>query len=191
MSEPVTSGHALVVVPYGSDGLSSSAYLAFEGLRQHLVAGRQGHPWCRWAVYALDTGTFYVSDGRGLALETLEQIVKLLADTFVALSETNATQNKNQMTLTLLIDSKYSSDAMEHAVQDTRRTLLERGLMVGVLHPRSELFALSEGPPGVPYRTAACFITVRWAVRADTLFVSGNPILEQLLDEWLQLQAAR
>lgn len=163
---------------------------AFESLVQHLCYGREGHPWCPWAVRALEENRFWCGDARSLGPERFEIIVDAIANTFETCFPIPISGNRavgaelNSLTILLRDDTEY--DDAEVVVQGKRADLLARGMMVGLLHPRSMHRALSLGPPGVPYRTPDPFLTIRWAVPDDILFVGVNPKLRMLLDNWIR-----
>ena len=179
----------LEVSPLGTLQLSQCATQAFDTLVEHLRNGRGGAPWCVWAVHALDQGGFWIGDARELGHRGFASIVSLAAEAFVKHCPppdtdcVRAVVHRNSLTV-LLADDVPWEDA-EDTLQRERPNLLRRGLMVGLLHPRSTHAALTPGPDGTPYRMESPFLTIRWAVPEDELFVGINPELTHLLRRWI------
>jgi hypothetical protein len=178
----------LDVGPLGSFQLDTDATDAFLALENHLRRGRDGAPWCVWAVHALDRNAFWVGDARKLGDTGLGTIVALAAEAFVkrcpAPDRHRLPEDALLNTLTVLLRDDIPCDDAEKILQEERPALLRRGLMAGLLHPRSTHRPLTPGPSGMPYRTDSPFLTVRWAVTADELFVGINQELRALLQTW-------
>lgn len=176
--------------------LEPDATTAFAELVRHLYHGRAGKPWCTWAVAALDGGTFFVADARGHAgLDRFEDVVRATADAFEAacLQQSHpplfvrASPGRTYPALTVLLRKQVLLEPAEQSLHALRPELLRRGLMMGLLHPRSSLRPLTPGAKGFPYRVSHPFLTVRWAVPGDEVFVGINPTLAGLLAAWFRL----
>lgn len=186
----------LQVGSLSSAPLDEEARKAFDSLEQHLRKGRDGAPWCRWAAQAIDQGTFFVADARAFAgTEAFCALITLAADAFIRQCpppNTDAFADWTAIsTLTVLLRDDLPLVEAEEIVQGQRATLLRRGLMVGLLHPQSTLRPLTPGPDGLPYRATRPFLTVRWAVSGDEVFVGINPELSSLLRVWLWNQVRK
>jgi hypothetical protein len=148
-------------------------------------------------VAALDGGTFCVADARGhCGLDQFEQVIRATADAFVAACPLQSQKQLSgrtspdgpHFTLTVLLPKGLPLEPVEKSLQVLRPELLRRGLMMGLLHPHSSLRPLTPGAGGFPYRASHPFLTVRWAVAGDEVFVGINPELAALLATWLRLQ---
>ncbi len=187
-AKPVGSA-LLDVWSLGSTQLDAVAAEAFHQLEAHIRHGRDGFAWCRWAVQALDSGTFLVADARSVdGGWALDAIIALTADTFCTscpLHTGAPPDGAPRDTLTVLLRKDIPRAEAEDVLQRQRPTLLRRGLMAGLLHPESTLRPLTPGPEGMPYRVGWPFLTLRWAVADDEGFVGINPELRALLKAWM------
>lgn len=174
---------------YRDSSTDSEVFKAFATLIEHLSRGREGRAWCSWAVQAWEQNRFWIGDARSLKGTKIEAIVDLMADTFVSHFPSpfeKGFENEDTLnTLTVLLDDDTPYEPTESVIQAKRRELLERGLMIGFLHPDSSHRSLSLGPSGTPYRVPRPFLTLRWAVPGDVRFVEINPTLRALLDDWI------
>lgn len=173
--------------------LDAEAVAAFAELVHHLRHGRAGKPWCTWAVASLDARIFLIGDARGQGqLARFESVITRTADSFAAActaqhhADGTKVGNNPHATLTILLERGLPLEPSENALQGLRPELLRRGMMMALLHPESPLRALTPGPEGYPYRISHPFLTVRWAVPGDEVFVGINPELAALLSAWLR-----
>lgn len=163
--------------------LSDDARRAFAELEVHLTQGRDGGAWCRWVARSIDAGKFFVGDA--IAIATVEALAGLVDEAASALSEISAGVPNPAVSLTLRVGA-VPGDASQQLLQGRRLDLLRRGVMVALLHPEAQFGALSPGPKGTPYATSDAFLTFRWAMPQDALFVDVNPTLAAALEEFLR-----
>jgi hypothetical protein len=176
----------------GTLPLDMDATRAFLNLMNHLSRGRDGNPWCVWSVRAMERNSFWVADARMLRGIDFRGVIMLAADAFVKHCQVpyqlSCPQEAPINALTILLPDEIDYNEAEEILQRERRALLTRGLMAGLLHPLSTHRPLTPGPFGMPYRTDSPFLTIRWAVAADELFVGINPELLALLRTWTTSQ---
>lgn len=176
--------------------LDPEAAAGFVDLVRHLYCGRAGKPWCTHAVAAIEGRTFLVADARDYDVNQFDEIIQATANAFVAacppLSQerlsVRTSRDGPHPTLTALLPEGLPLKPAERTLQHIRPALLQRGLMMGLLHPDSSLHPLTPGADGFPYRVPHPFLTVRWAVPGDEVFVRINPELAALLAAWLRLR---
>lgn len=167
--------------------LGDEAAQAFRGLVEHLRVGRDGAPWCKYAVESIRRGQFLVADVRAtVSADGIEAAILAAAERFVRSCPFGEPAKSRLDTLTILLGEAPGGEGLERAVQSLRARLLRDGLVVGAIHEESQLRPLTPGASGFPYRVRGSFATVRWAVAEDALFVSVNPELANLLEAWLQ-----
>src|SRR5262245_5033454 len=69
----------------GELDLDAEAAAAFAELVQHLRHGRDGKPWCTWAVASIEACTFLIGDARGQCQEIrIENVITGTANAFSA-----------------------------------------------------------------------------------------------------------
>lgn len=182
------TGDLLKVSPLQSANLSPATFEVFSALDRQLRNGRHGKTWCRWAVRSLEKGSFLVADATALGgLSRLEVIVALTADAFESTCPPPSVKSRGlpPSSLTVLLRDDIPHGSAEELLHSARPHLLERGQMMALLHPDSQLTPLTAGPPGRPYHAPHIFLTTRWAVPDDRIFVDINPTLLERLERWL------
>lgn len=168
-----------------SGSLPSPTAAAYAGLIEHLTIGNQGRPWCRWVEACVRNGQFFVTQAiEAASRDAFVELIATLGKSFCALSP-NPKQSCAPAALTALLSTHPDADSAETILMERRSELVERGLMMAILHSGSTLRSLSRDAPGHPYRADHFFITVRWAVQEDEIFVRINPDLSQKLKSWL------
>ena len=187
------------IAPFPTTVLESEATQAFERLLQYLGSGRGGQPWCQWAIDSVRQNRFLVADGRSLDRRDLTVIVRKLASLFVdhcsqrgdsVRPSQDAPKSDGHLdSLTVLLHDSIDLESLDQITHALRPALLDKGVMAALLHPRSRLTPLSPGPAGRPYCTQEPFLTFRWAVPQDRLFVAINPDLSARLTRWLALNS--
>lgn len=182
----------LKVAPWGEGALDPEATSAFRGLIRHLTEGRQGEPWCRWVVETIADGAFLVGDAREMGgIERIDEILDAVVQAFLQEvpnhEPSNPTQDNNRThpSLTVLLQSDFPLEPAEKEISRCRPSLLRRGIMAAIVHPDSQHKPLTPGPPGAPFWAPEPFLTVRWTVPDDTIFVGVNPRLQEIHETWL------
>ena len=176
-----------VLKPWPDAALREDARKRFEALIRQLEQGNGGQPWCGYAVDSVRRHRFLVADARSWFEEDgLAVAIESLAELFERRVPFEGIEASRPDTLTALLDGAPHS--IEDAVHETRAWLLQRGLMMAALHPRSNLRSLGQAVDrnARPYRSDGTFLSVRWAVPADRVFTRKSPDLTALLDGWLR-----
>lgn len=163
---------------------SVSAANSFSRLIKHLRNSPE-KPWCAWVDPSIRAGLFWAADGRGMSLEDcLETASTLFVEREKYENFSGATQNSLQLaSLSILVN--LQDEITEKGIQKRRKDLLDVGLMIGFLHPKSSLWTLQPDRAGYPYRSSDAFLTLRRPVIQDKIFVSKNKTLCEKLDKWL------
>lgn len=150
----------------------------FNELARHLRDSR----WCRWSTVSMD---------RGLALGTVArhalspELVAVSVAAFTTRFPWTADRSHLFASLSVLLPSDSRPAAFEIELQEMRASLLERGLMCGLLHPKSQLRTLQDGRVGYPFRTSDSFLSLRYSVPEDGVFLSVNDELSKVHRAWL------
>lgn len=164
--------------------MCEDATALFDGLVCHLREGRAGHAWCQYALDSIEQQRFMVADGRAITQETdIQTVIRTAAELFASLKPFVGIERSRLDTLTVLCNP-YSAEIEERA-HEVRQSLLQQGIVLGILHPHSALKSLGSNIAHKPYCVEGTFVTVRWAVPEDRIFTSKNPQLSRLLQQWL------
>lgn len=176
-----------VLTPWPDAALQEDARKRFKALIRQLEQGNDGQPWCRFAVDSVRTHRFLVADVRSRFEEDgLALAIEWLAELFDKCVPFKGIEASRPDTLTALLDDAPHS--IEGAVHEKRGWLLQRGLVMTALHPKSNLRPLGHAVDrsARPYQSDATFLSIRWAVPADRVFTRKNSDLTALLDSWLR-----
>ena len=176
-----------VLEAWPNAALREDARKRFDALIRELEQGNGGQPWCGYAVDSLRRNRFLVADARSWFEEDGLQIaIGSLAALFQRCVPFKGVKSSRLDTLTALIDGGPPS--IDDAVQEKREWLLQRGLMMAALHPKSDLVSLGNAADrnARPFRSEGTFLSVRWAGPADRVFTRKDIHLAALLDEWLR-----
>ena len=149
----------------------------FRWLIYHLSATESpgGKQLCPWAVAAIQEQRFYIGDARNNAadLAVIGSIVQTMCERYRTY-DTFRPPNKHPATLTVLIPDAVAGHVIVSVLEEYRRKLTPLGLMLGALDPVNNLRSLT-GRKGCPYVAPWNFLTVRWMVRGDSIFLNLNP----------------
>lgn len=164
--------------------LGDDAEKAFAMLLRHLSEGNGGAPWCRFGKLAYDKGYWLRLDWTNNHFNSIREAAFCAADRLEdwAASKPND-QDHYLANVTALISPRLLSPDAERLIQDDRPAHLARGMMVGILHPGSDLCSLTNRDGGFPFRTPEIFLNVRFAVPQDRVFVAPNSELSELLKQ--------
>lgn len=149
----------------------------FRWLIEHLSRpdGAGGRQVCPWAIVAQQEGRFYVGDARQNPSDasTLAQIIENLVVEYRSY-DTFRPPNKHPATLTVLIPDQIDGELITAALDRYRRQFTPLGIMLGALDPFNSLRSLTGGK-GCPYVAPWNFLTVRWMVPGDYVFLNLDP----------------
>ena len=132
-------------------------------------------PICPWAGHAVGSKRFFVGDARRFpsSLAGLLDAMDHTADQYRG-SSVFTPGELHPTTLTVLLNDGLQAETIEEGLQLRRPLFTPEGLMLGALDPYNTLTSLA-GADGFPYRAPWNFLTVRWMVPGDYVFLDLNP----------------
>ncbi len=182
----MTTLSACAWCPNDTAWLPSSVAVAYAQLVQHLLAGNQGRPWCRWVEGCIRARRFFVTPAVVVPSEHgFVELIEAVQTVFKDLESTSQASRAAPVALTVLLSSLPPLGSIEPLLMDRRPALIADGLMMALLHPESRMRSLTSEGHGHPYQASHSFLTIRRAVQEDEVFVRINPVLSKTLQTWL------
>jgi hypothetical protein len=160
----------------------SEADRRFQWLISHLSSpnGPEGRQICPWAIQALRDGKFFIGDARRAPTDVagISFVVEDLVLEYQSISKFEPL-NRLPETLTVLIPDAVEGKTIESILEMHRPKLTPVGLMLGSLDPFNKLRSLIGGRD-CPYSSPWSFLTIRWMVAGDCVFLNLNPAYKEI-----------
>lgn len=152
----------------------------FRWLIGHLLAPQRpgaSRPVCKWVRQALNDGRFDIGDARGflpVSPDGIDRILASMVEEYRKVKPVFVPGDPHPRTLTVAIPDTFDEQTINDALTRHRDKLTPEGIMVGALDPYNTLLSLTGGS-GCPYRSPYSFLTIRWMVPCDMVFLDLNP----------------
>lgn len=154
----------------------------FQWLIMHLASpyGYKGSQVCRWSILALNQNRFCIGDARhcGFDANGLADIVEQMLSEYRGFGSFDPSTSVPH-TLTVLLPDQLKAQSIVSTLDTYRPSLTPQGLMLGALDPYNRLQSLTGGK-GCPYSAPWNYLTLRWMVRGDHVFLNLNPQYKEI-----------